>query len=216
VLFVEGAFERDFYQFRIVAGQLALQIQKTLLYEKVHSLSLFDGLTKTYVRRHLEKRLDEELRRSYDHKLELAVLMLDLDHFKTINDRYGHLVGDRILKEVAEVIRKRIRLVDLIGRYGGEEFIVVLPGTDRKGAREAGERIRSAVAKKRFKVYDDELRVTVSIGIASFPGDLGDLERKDFDPGWRREVIDIADSALYLAKDDGRNQIKTYRKKTKK
>ncbi len=208
LLFLEGAREKDFYQFQIIAGQLALQIQKTLLYEKVHSLSLFDGLTQVSVRRHFEERIDEELRRSFGFNFKVALLMLDLDHFKLVNDRFGHLVGDRILRGVADIIRNQTRTIDLVGRFGGEEFIVMLPDTDRTGGLEVAERIRSAVAKKRFKVYDGEIRVTVSIGVAFFPDNLGIMEKDEYSSSWKQALIDLADSALYLAKDDGRNQVK--------
>lgn len=215
LLFFEGAVEDEFYQFQIIAGQLALQIQKTLLYEKVHSLSIYDGLTQVYTRRHFDERFEEEFKRAFSQNLSLSILMLDLDHFKLINDRFGHLVGDRILKEIAEVIRGQIRTVDLVGRYGGEEFILVLPGTDKKGSFEAAERIRSAVAKKKFKVYDEEIRVTASIGIASFPEDFVKKESEPYRPEWKRELVSLSDSALYLAKEDGRNQVKVLKNQRK-
>jgi diguanylate cyclase (GGDEF)-like protein len=207
-LIVEAAQEKDFYRYQIVAGELALQIQKTLLYERVHALSLYDGLTQVYVRRHLEERLEEELRRARTHGLQLSVLMVDVDHFKSYNDSYGHLVGDRILKEIADSIRDEIRTVDLVGRFGGEEFILIFPETSRKGSFEAAERIRSAVAKKKFKVYDEEIRATLSIGVATFPDCLGEKGKGEFSPAWKDALIEMADAALYQAKEDGRNQVK--------
>jgi len=210
-LFLEGASERDFYPFQIVAGQLALQIQKTLLYERVHELSLYDGLTHVYVRRHIEDRLGEELRRSHTYHHPLSVLMLDVDHFKAANDQYGHLAGDRILKEIATMIQENVRTVDLVGRYGGEEFILIFPEADVKGSEEAAERIRSAVAKRKIRVYDEEVRITISIGIAVFPQDVENAD-KVFNPLWKEQLIERADQALYQAKEDGRNQVKTYPK----
>jgi len=211
-LIAEGADEKDFYRYQIIAGQLALQIQKTLLYERVHALSLYDGLTGVYVRRHMEERLDEEIKRSHLHGLKLSVLMLDVDHFKSFNDQFGHLVGDKILKEIADVITEEVRTVDLVGRFGGEEFILIFPETDVQGSLDAAERIRSAVAKKKVKVYDEEIRATVSIGIATFPSCFGEKGAGEFSAAWRTEMIERADRALYRAKEDGRNQVKTFNK----
>ena len=101
-------------------------------------------------------------------KYNFAFLMVDIDHFKDYNDRYGHLVGDAILKEVARTIKENIRQIDLVGRYGGEEFSVILTETDKAGARFAAERIRQAIAQKEIKVYDETLKVTISIGISIF------------------------------------------------
>ena len=123
--------------------------------------------------------------------------MLDIDHFKEYNDKYGHLVGDAILKEVAGTIKESIRQVDSVGRYGGEEFLIILTETDKNGARFAAERIRQAVESKRIKVYDEDLKATVSIGIATFPEDAEETQA----------LIEKADKSLYRAKQTGRNRI---------
>ena len=126
--------------------------------------------------------------------------MADIDTFKDFNDRYGHLVGDAILKEVARTVKENIRQVDAVGRFGGEEFIVILTETDKNGARFAAERIRQAVEDKRIKVYDEDLKVTISIGVSTFPEDAKDLDA----------VIDKADKALYRAKQGGRNRVTVF------
>ena len=126
--------------------------------------------------------------------------MVDLDHFKSFNDNYGHLVGDAILKEAAKIIQATIRQIDFLGRYGGEELSVILTETDKGQASLAAERIRQAVASKPFLVYDEGLKVTISIGISTFPEDAEKVS----------DLIDKADKALYLAKQSGRNKVCLY------
>ena len=123
--------------------------------------------------------------------------MIDVDRFKDFNDQYGHLVGDVVLKQTAETIKKNIRELDLAGRYGGEEFGVLLVETDRSGALFVAERIRTAVAEKSFKAYDENLKATVSIGCASLSKDQADAGL----------IIEAADQALYEAKRQGRNKV---------
>jgi len=207
ILRLDGADVKDFQKYSIIATQLALQIKKINLYETVKELSITDGLTKTFVRRYFLERFKEELRRSIKYNHHLSVLMIDIDHFKMYNDRYGHLVGDVTLKEVAKKIRESIRKVDILSRYGGEEFVVVLPETNSEGAVEAGERIRSAVARSRFRVYDEQTQVTVSIGIAVFPLDLLIKETNEYKDEMTLDLLKIADQALYRAKEEGRNRV---------
>jgi diguanylate cyclase (GGDEF)-like protein len=123
--------------------------------------------------------------------------MIDIDHFKNINDQYGHLVGDVILKQVAQIIKKNVRELDLVGRYGGEEFGVLLIETDDSGALYVAERIRAAVAEKEFKAYDESLRVTLSIGCSTLSDKARDVA----------SLIETADAALYKAKHEGRNKV---------
>jgi diguanylate cyclase (GGDEF)-like protein len=122
----------------------------------------------------------------------------------------GHLVGDVTLREVARMIRETVRGVDMVGRYGGEEFVVLLPETSREGALEVSERVRSTIAKTHFKVYDEETRVTVSIGLACFPHDLDDPEVDEYDETIIAELLRHADEALYRAKEEGRNRVVAY------
>jgi len=208
---VENAQVDDYPKFEIVSAQLALQVKKVKLYETVKELSILDGLTQVFVRRHFLERFQEELKRSIKYKFELCVLMLDIDHFKQYNDSFGHLVGDVTLKQVASLIKEAVRRVDIIARYGGEEFIVVLPETTKKGGEEVAERIRSTIAKKRFHLYDEETQVTVSIGASSFPHDLKAAgEIQEFDKDQMLELLSCADQALYKAKEEGRNQVVVY------
>ena len=174
-------------------------------------LSIIDGLTGVYVRRYFMDRMAEELKRSIKFNLPLSVLMLDIDHFKRYNDQLGHLAGDETLKKVAALIRTSLRKVDIVARYGGEEFVAVLPETLAVTAHEVAERIRSGIARHDFKIYDSQSKVTVSIGIATFPDDVF----KDTPPSFYEELafdlIRRADKALYRAKEEGRNRVFEYR-----
>lgn len=189
--------EQDKERFYILAGQFLLGIKRAILYQKVQELAITDSLTGVFSRRYLLERFNEEMERSKKFKFNFSFLMIDIDHFKDYNDRYGHLVGDAILREISKTIKENIRQIDLVGRYGGEEFSVILSETDKYGARFVAERIRQAIEYGSIKVYDEDLKVTISIGISTFPDDAKDIQI----------LIDRADWALYRAKQTGRNRV---------
>ncbi|MBI5145208.1 MAG: GGDEF domain-containing protein [Candidatus Omnitrophica bacterium] len=189
--------KEEYETFYILAQQFFLGMKRALLYQKIQELAIMDSLTGTFSRRYYLERFQEEIKRSKKFKLNFAFLMIDVDHFKGYNDHYGHLSGDAILKEIASGIRENIRQIDFLGRYGGEEFSIILTETDREGARFAAERIRRAIEDKYFKVYDEGLRLTISIGISAFPADAQE----------QQSLIDKADQALYRAKEEGRNRV---------
>ena len=197
ILIVSGSDAVKSAVLPILAGRFISEIERIKLYEKVETLAVTDGLTGVYVRRHLIERLEGEISRSKKFGFNLSFLMLDVDHFKDFNDQYGHLVGDVVLRQTAETIKKNIRELDLVGRYGGEEFGVLLVETDRSGALFVAERIRTAIAEKNFKAYDENLRSTVSIGCTSLPKDRADAGL----------ILEAADQALYEAKRQGRNRV---------
>ncbi|MBM3243495.1 MAG: GGDEF domain-containing protein, partial [Candidatus Omnitrophica bacterium] len=172
-----------------------------LLYKKIQELAIMDGLTRVFCRRHFLERLNEEVKRSKKFKHSFSFLMVDIDKFKSFNDKYGHLVGDAILREVSKTIKETIRQIDFVGRYGGEELSIVLPETDKEQALLAAERLRYEIEKRKIKVYDEELKVTISVGISSFPADAGDSAA----------IVEAADCALYSAKRAGRNKVCAYR-----
>lgn len=190
--------EKD--KFYILSQQFLLGVKRALLYNKIQELAITDSLTGVFSRRYLLERLDEEIERSGKFKYRLAFLMLDIDHFKDYNDRFGHLVGDAILKEVANVIKEGVRQIDLVGRYGGEEFSIILTETGRDQAKFIAERIRQAVEERNIRVYDENLKVTVSIGISIFPENAEEASM----------LIDNADKSLYQAKEKGRNRTCIY------
>jgi len=198
----ENFSEDDFSKLLILCRQLSMEVQRVSLYEKVQELAITDGLTRLLARRRFLERMREELERSLRYGLEISMLMLDIDHFKDYNDRYGHLVGDVVLRETASIIKNSLSGIDLAGRYGGEEFCVILPETNKKGALQVAERIRWAVENHSFAAYDEVTNVTLSIGVSTFPDDGMLME----------ELINNADKALYKAKETGRNRICDYAK----
>jgi len=195
LLLYRGLEPRDKEKFAILAHQFALALRRLKLYKDIETLAITDGLTGVYTRRYFTERFEEEAKRSAARKSHLAFLMIDADHFKAINDQHGHLTGDQVLKEISHVIREGVREIDIVGRFGGEEFCVVLPDTDMEGARVVAERIRKSAQKRVIKAYDNTVRVTLSIGVAVYPADGKTVE----------ELMDKADWALYRAKSQGRN-----------
>jgi len=196
-LAVDRIQDTDKEKFGILTQQLLIGLRRALLYQKVQGLTIMDTLTSVYCRRYFLERFSEELKRSKKNKLCLTFLMLDIDNFKQFNDRYGHLVGDAILRQVSKIIRDAVRQIDFIGRYGGEEIAIVLAETSKEQADFAAERIRQSIAAEIIKVYDETLRVTVSIGVSTFPDNALNMQ----------SLIEMADQALYLAKETGKNKV---------
>jgi two-component system cell cycle response regulator len=167
--------------------------------QKMAEMSIRDELTGLYNRRYFIEALERELAGARRHKKELVLCMMDLDHFKQVNDTYGHPVGDMVLEEFAKILKQSVRQSDIICRYGGEEFAAILPDTNIKSARTLCERFRKMVAANRFDHNASHFQVTISIGISCFS--------KDLDPALK-ELIRLADDALYRAKNEGRNRIR--------
>jgi two-component system cell cycle response regulator len=159
-------------------------------------MAVTDGLTNLFNRKHLDTQLSEEIARAHRHGRDLTLLMLDIDHFKTINDIHGHLAGDRVIAGLAMLLRQRLRSGDKLGRYGGEEFCAILPETGLPSATTIAETLRAMVATNPFPIESQRLTVTVSIGVAALKPNMqnSDLYR-------------AADEMLYRAKGEGRNQV---------
>lgn len=184
-----------------IALQFAMEVKKTQLYEKIKELSTIDGLTGLYLRRHFMELLANELDRGYRQNQPLCVLMIDVDYFKRYNDEYGHLAGDFILKEIGRILKEKSREIDLLCRYGGDEFALALPRTTIEAASVVADRLRRTVNEYLFNVAKEQFQVTVSIGISS-------CKPKDMQTaGIIQTVIDVSDKALYQAKSQGRNRI---------
>ncbi len=158
-------------------------------------LALMDGLTKLFNHSYIHERLSEEISKTKRHNLELSLIMIDLDNFKLINDTFGHKLGDCVLKKVASSITNVLREEDIAGRYGGEEFIIILPNTDNSAAYNVAEKIRKAVKSLRWKT--EALKITLSGGVYSFSGETVN------------EFIEKTDMLLYNAKNTGKDQITT-------
>lgn len=166
--------------------------------KRLKKLSITDGLTELFNHRHVHELLRDEFERSRRSEEPLAVVMIDLDRFKAVNDTYGHPTGDVVLYETARILRETAREIDMVGRYGGEEFIAILPNTDEEEGARFAERVRQAVEAHLYRDEQNEIRMTCSSGVASFPAE--GVESPE-------ELLKNADEALYLAKESGRNRV---------
>jgi two-component system cell cycle response regulator len=169
---------------------------ETQYHETIFNMTITDGLTDVGNKKRLDQLVVKEIPRALRHNRELALLMVDIDHFKDVNDTYGHLAGDSVLRDLAGILARRLRPDDELGRYGGEEFAAVLPETSLGGALKIAEDLRGLVEQHRFIVEGEQIRVTVSIGAAALkPG----MDSKAF--------FRAADEMLYRAKNTGRNKV---------
>ena len=175
------------------ANQSAVAIENILLYKKSQVLSITDGLTGVFNHRYFQEQLEVELSRAQRYDLHFSIIIVDLDNFKDVNDTYGHLKGDEVLRKVALFIKKIVRESDIVARYGGDEFVVLLPETTKEGALIVGERIRKGIHSKKIA---DEFTIYASVGLATYPND----------GVYGRDLVKCADNALYKAKADGRNK----------
>jgi len=184
----------------IMAARLfASTLKKVMLFEQTKELAITDPLTQVYNRRHLQERLEQEVARAQRYSHPLTVLLIDIDHFKLFNDGNGHLQGDVALRQLAAVLRRHTRQADLVARFGGEEFVVVLPEIDAANGRAVAEKLRLTVEQIPF-AGEETLpsgQLTISVGVATFPTEAQDAV----------QLLDLADRGLYLAKRRGRNRV---------
>lgn len=194
--------ENDVMLLQLVGNQAAMAIVNARLYQETVELTLVDSLTGVFNRRHLFARLEMELTRAHRFGAPLSLIMIDLDHFKHLNDACGHPAGDQVLREVAELLRKSVRKVDTVARYGGEEFAILLPMVSVSECQEVAEKLRRAVERTPIRYGDKQPggRITISLGVAAFPDHGEALE----------QLIDAADAALYASKRAGRNKVTLY------
>jgi diguanylate cyclase (GGDEF)-like protein len=175
--------------------QLIFAMAKAKLYRELDKRSRTDGMTGLSRRGPFEERLREEVARAESFKSTFSILMIDIDHFKRLNDNYGHQVGDEVLKTVAQRIKEGLYETDLIARYGGEEFVCLLPRSQPAGLKIKAEQIRERIAGHAFVIGLEAIQVTISIGIAHYPHDARSTQG----------IMEAADRALYAAKEGGRN-----------
>jgi len=192
-------FTADYIQLAVAfADQVAIALENTRLFEEVQNLALTDALTGLYNRRGLFELGRIEFARAHRTLRPFSAMMIDIDHFKRINDTHGHPVGDQVLRELARRCRAGVRDVDFVGRYGGEELVILLPETELEACRQVAERLRSAIANQPMRVREDlELQVTASLGVALKNEATESLE----------SLIECADQAMYAAKRKGRNRV---------
>jgi diguanylate cyclase (GGDEF)-like protein len=183
-------------QLEVVGMQAGEAILRAGLFEQAERLATTDGLTGLTNHRTFQSRLDEHLAHAERYGKKLSLILTDIDHFKSVNDTYGHPAGDEVLRGVARTLAREARQTDVVARYGGEEFAIVMPETDEAGALVIAERIRERVAQVVFETDQGPLRVTISLGLATFPGE-----------GTRKsQLVERADACLYHAKRHGRNR----------
>ncbi len=179
------------------ASEISYALKRVLLFRQVELLSLTDGLTTLWRRSALDEKIREELRRAAAFKTTVGFMIADIDHFKRLNDTYGHQFGDAVLKRVAQLLKSGVYETDFVGRYGGEEFGIVLPRADSEGVLRKAETMRACIEAEVFSQGLEKVRLTISIGIGHFPRDGRNPE----------ELIAAADKALYAAKETGRNKV---------
>ena len=165
-------------------------------HEEIYRMTIVDGLTQIHNKRYLFEALEKELIRARRYERDLSVLMFDIDFFKRINDQYGHLAGDHVLRELARIVQDRIRRDEVFARYGGEEFVIVLPETSISGAVALAENLRTRVGSHAFSFQGEQIPVTISIGCALLQDDKA-----------ATDLIQRADEKLYQAKRGGRNRV---------
>ena len=188
-----------------LAAIVAVSLENCINMERIKRIGLTDPLTSVNNRRFFDQRLQEEVARAHRHDVPLSCLLLDIDHFKNVNDTYGHPLGDRVLIDAAAIMRTQLRGSDLLARYGGEEFAALLTHTNGKDALDIAERIRSAIAEHEFLTAEkSSLRVTLSIGIATLQHAGSDLTSEC------ARLVASADQALYAAKHGGRNRVSSF------
>ncbi|MBI5870555.1 MAG: diguanylate cyclase [Actinobacteria bacterium] len=193
------AFVEDIRQvLDILEYPASVVVDNARLHEGTKRLAVTDGLTRLFNHRHFYELLEQEFLRTKRYKTQLAMIMIDIDFFKHINDTYGHQVGDDILKSMALVIQRQVRDVDILARYGGEEFAVLMPQTSLRQAETVAERIRHAVEHNEFDASEGKIRLTISLGIAAYP---------ECEVESQTELVQVADAALYEAKKTGKNKV---------
>ena len=178
-----------------VASLTAMVVKNGRMFAEAKDRANTDGLTRLFTHRYFQDTLDSELKRAGRYEDTVSLLITDIDHFKKFNDTYGHQIGDLVLRETAAVFKELRREQDVVARYGGEEFVVVLPNTPKNVAQQVAEKFRKAIADRVYPSEKGDLRVTLSIGVSTFPDDSRE----------KNELIKKADAALYLAKEGGRN-----------
>jgi len=193
----EEDLERIKHLYKEIGNELTTTSEKLRkAKDQLEGLAVTDGLTEVYNHRYFMNLIGEKFEASNKQSAPISLLMIDIDHFKALNDNHGHMTGDLVLRDVAQILKSSSRQADIVARYGGEEFAIILPETDSNQAEEVAEEIRTAVESYRFPNGNEALRVTVSIGIGTKDGGIDSVDR----------LISSADKALYIAKSAGRNR----------
>lgn len=181
-----------------LVDQTAIAIERTTLYQKMAELAITDDLTKLFNTRYLNRTIEVEIQRASRYSTSVSLIFMDVDYFKVINDRYGHLIGSKVLVEMGQLLLRNLRTVDIVARYGGDEFVIVLPQTPPDAASQIAERMRKAIEQFNFlKKEGYSLKLTASFGVASYPESASSKE----------DLIKLADEAMYRVKYQTRNAV---------
>ena len=198
------AFDKEDLNFaELLSKQVAIAFERALLYEEVKKMAIIDALTGCFNRKKLEEDLDSEIYRCNRYNRKLSIIMIDIDYFKKYNDYHGHKKGDDLLKKVCKLLKDNLRKSDKAYRYGGEEFLIMLPETDKEQAYCAAERLRRIIENEKFdgeQLSQPGGKLTISLGVACYPDDAKSKE----------DLIIFADCALYEAKKTGRNKVVSF------
>jgi len=184
--------------FSVFGYQMAASLKHIQRFSTVKKEAIYDTLTNLFNRRHFEEKLSVETQMAFEGESNLSIIMVDIDHFKKVNDTFGHAGGDKVLREIASLLKSSVRKHDTVARYGGEEFVLLLPGAPLEPTNTVAERIRRSVENTPFDIGETQVRITISLGISNFP--VHQTKSKE-------ELVKMADLALYEAKRGGRNRV---------
>jgi diguanylate cyclase (GGDEF)-like protein len=194
----DGFEDRDLALLEALADYAAIAIENARHVQRIHELTITDDCTSLYNSRHLHSVLDREIYRSQRYGYEFSLIFLDLDYFKRVNDTYGHLAGSKLLAEIGQMIKSNCRLIDYAFRYGGDEFVVLLPQTSKENACSVARRLHRLIRETTWLKEDGlNVRITASVGVASYPGDSST----------KSELLHLADEAMYLIKNTTRDSV---------
>src|SRR5271156_3895960 len=194
----EGFSQRDLALLEALADYAAIAIENARHVQRIHELTITDDCTSLYNARHMNFMLDTEIYRSHRYAFEFSLIFIDLDHFKNVNDTHGHLVGSKLLAEIGEAVKEKCRLIDLAFRYGGDEFVVLLPQTSKENALGVAHRLHKLIRETEWlKNSGTPVRLTASVGVAAYPTDSRT----------KAELLHLADEAMYLVKNTSRDSV---------
>ncbi len=188
--------------FSVFGYQMAASLKHIQRFSTVKKEAIYDTLTNLFNRRYFEERLSAETQKAFEGESNLSMIMVDIDHFKKVNDTFGHDGGDKVLREIASLLKNSVRKHDTVARYGGEEFVLLLPGAPLDPTNMVAERIRRSVENTSFDMGQTQIHITISLGISNFP--MHRMKSKE-------ELVKMADLALYEAKRGGRNRVCIFR-----
>ncbi|HTV59574.1 MAG TPA: sensor domain-containing diguanylate cyclase [Verrucomicrobiae bacterium] len=193
-----GFSHRDLALLEALADYAAIAIENARHVQRIHELTITDDCTSLYNARHLNFMLDTEIYRSHRYAFEFSLIFIDLDHFKSVNDTHGHLMGSKLLAEIGQMIKERCRMIDMAFRYGGDEFVILLPQTSKENALGVARRLHKLIRESLWlKDTGLNVKITASVGIASYPSDSRT----------KAELLHLADEAMYLVKNTSRDSV---------